>query len=152
MKNLLLLATTFFCLFIFNSCNQSQEQEISPTTFDSEDSTIAKPSNDEDDLMMKIMNKEIKTPMDSTMSKKCFDYMKTNYSLMNKILDNPVSSNKEMAQVAMANFVLCVNSIELLEKSKSALSFDMINELETYKNNLELVEPRIIKLYQNSQK
>ena len=88
--------------------------------------------------------------MDSAMSKKCFDYMKTNYSLMNKILRDPISS--EVAQVAMVNYVICVTSIELLKKSKVVLTVDMKNELETYKNNVELVSPRIISLYQNSQK
>jgi len=152
MKNLLLIATTFFCLFTFINCNQSQQNQISSPTIDSVDSTISNPSNDEDDLMMKIIKKEIKTPMDSALSKKCFDYMKTNYSLMNKILDNPISSNKEMAQVAMTNFLICVNSVELLEQSKVVLTVDMKKELETYKNNVELVRPTIVSLYQNSQK
>jgi hypothetical protein len=71
---------------------------------------------------------------------------------MNKILNDPISSNKEMAQVAMANFLICVNSIELLEQSKVVLTIDMKKELETYKNNVELVRPTIVSLYQNSQK
>ena len=98
------------------------------------------------------MKKEIKTPMDSAMSKKCFDYMKTNYSLMNKILNDPISSDKKVAQVAMANYMICVNSIELLEKSKMVLTIDMKNELETYKNNVELVSPRVFDLIKSIQK
>ena len=151
MKTLLFIAT-LFCFFIFNSCDQSQENRISSPSIESIDTTTSNSSNNEDDLMMKIMKKEIKTPMDSAMSKKFFDYMKTNYSLMNKILNDPISSDKKVAQVAMANYMICVNSIELLEKSKVVLTVDMKNELETYKNNVELVSPRIISVYQNSQK
>ena len=151
MKTLLFIAT-LFCFFIFNSCDRSQENRISSPSIESIDTTTSNSSNNEDDLMMKIMKKEIKTPMDSAMSKKCFDYMKTNYSLMNKILNDPISSDKKVAQVAMVNYMICVNSIELLEKSKVVLTVDMKNELETYKNNVELVSPRIISVYQNSQK
>jgi hypothetical protein len=105
----------------------------------------------EDSIMIKIMKNEIKTPMDSVMSKKCFDYLKTNYSLMNKILNDPISLNKEAAQVAMANYLICMNSIELLEKSKMVLTIDVKNELETYKNRIELVSPRIFDLYKSIQ-
>ena len=151
MKNLLLLATNIFCFFTFNSCNRSQQHPIPSTTIASVGSTVSDSSNDGDGLMMKIMNNEIKTPMDSAMSKKCFDYLKTNYSLMNKILNDPISSMKEVAQVAMANYMICVNSIELLEKSKLVLTIDMKNELETYKNNVDLVTPRILDLNKSIQ-
>ena len=148
-KTMTIFGAILFASFILTSCVQSQENGISSPSIDT---TTSNSSNNEDDLMMKIMKKEIKTPMDSAMSKKCFDYMKTNYSLMNKILNVSISSNKEVAQVAMANYMICVNSIELLEKSKVVLTVDMKNELETYKNNVELVSPRIISMYQNSQK
>jgi hypothetical protein len=164
MKNLLLLATIFFVFFTFNSCNQSQQDGIPSPTINSEDSSspkrinwrnwppmVSKSSNNEADLMMKIINNEIKTPMDSAMSKKCFDFMKTNYSLMNKILNNPISSKKEMAEIAMVNYLICVNSIELLEKSKLVLTIYMKNELETYKNNVELVSPRILDMTKSFQ-
>ncbi len=113
-----------------------------------------KSSNDEiyGDFMMKIIEEKIQTPMDSATALKCFECMKTNYSLMNKILNNPISSNNQVAQVAMANYMICANSIELLEKSKMVLTIDMKNELETYKNNVELVSPRVFDLIKSIQK
>jgi hypothetical protein len=106
----------------------------------------------EDDLMLKIINKDIKTPMDSTLAIRCFNYMKVNYSLMIKIIDSKLSSNKEMAQVAMANYIICTNSIELLEKSSGVLTKSTRNEIKGYKSKLEPVSLRIFDLYQSSLK
>ena len=109
-------------------------------------------SSIEDDLMVKIINKEIKTPMKQLLAKRCLDYMKTNYSLMNKIIDDPISLSKKGSEIAMANYVICINSLELLEKSKDSVTNEMKTEIQELKYNLELVRPRILRLYDNTQK
>jgi hypothetical protein len=109
-------------------------------------------SSIEDDLMVKIINKEIKTPMDQLLAKRCLDFMKTNYSLMNKIIDDPISLSNKGSELAMANYVICINSLELLEKSKDSVTNKMKTEIQDLKYKLELVEPRILRLYENTQK
>jgi hypothetical protein len=106
----------------------------------------------ENDLMVKIINKEITTPMDQLLAKRCLDYMKTNYSLMNKIIDDPISLTNKGSEIAMANYVICINSLELLEKSIDSVTSEMKTEIQVLKYKLELVSPRILQLYENTQK
>jgi hypothetical protein len=130
-------------------CNGNLEKPISSTLSKVADSTELNSSEEGDDLMMKIAKKELKIPMDSSTANKCFDYMKTNYSLMLKIINDPISSNEKVAQVAMANYLICVNGIELLEKSEKTLSLKMKNEIEAFKKDLERVNSKMQSLYQN---
>ncbi len=106
----------------------------------------------DDDLMMKIINKDINIPMEHNMAKRCFEYMKTNYGLMNKIIDDPISLTVKGSEIAVANYVICINSLELLEQSKDSLTNEMKDEIQNYKYKLELISPRIMKLYQDFQK
>ena len=106
----------------------------------------------DDDLMMKIINKDINIPMGHYMAKRCLEYMKTNYGLMNKIIDDPISLTVKGSEIAMANYVICINSLELLEQSKNSLTNEMKDEIQNYKYKLELIRPRIMNLYQDSQK
>lgn len=133
-----------------SACDQSQydlsrqqpkKKEIPPNQPDS-----VTPAT-EDDLMMKLINKEIKAPMDSLMTVKCFNYMKTNYSLMTKLMESPFTTNKDVAKVAMVNYAICINVIDLMEKSPKSVTGDMKNELKNYKNKIDLMSPKFLELY-----
>jgi len=115
-----------------------------------------KKTNDEldGDLMMKIIEQKIKTPMDSSMTIKCHAYLKNSYSLMIKLLNDTEAQNEAMKitdldlnTLIMSNYLVCDNAIILLEKSTTSMSNNMQKELIEYKKNLQLVGDRVMNLY-----
>lgn len=113
-------------------------------------------SNDEiyGDFMMKIIEKKIQTPMDSATALKCFDFLKINYSLMMKLLNEKNNyeetiniSGENYRTLIMTNFLVCENAIDLLEKSENVLNKNIQNELIDFKEKIKFVNQRVIDLY-----
>jgi hypothetical protein len=106
------------------------------------------------DLMMKIIEQKINTPMDSAMTLKCNAYLKTCYSLMIKLLNDKDAqtevrkiSDLDLSTMIMSNYLVCENAIVLLEKSTISMNNQMQKELIEYKKKLELVSDRVMNLY-----
>lgn len=106
------------------------------------------------DLMMKIIEQKINTPMDSAMTLKCNAYLKTCYSLMIKLLNDKEAqtevrkiSDLDLSTMIMSNYLVCENAIVLLEKSTISMNNQMQKELIEYKKKLELVSDRVMNLY-----
>lgn len=103
------------------------------------------------DLMMKIIEQKIDTPMDSTMTLKCNAYLKTCYSLMIKLINYEEAQTEvveitelDLSTVIMYNYLVCENAIVLLEKSKISMNNEMQEELNEYKNKLQQVSDRVM--------
>ena len=106
------------------------------------------------DLMTKIIEQKINTPMDSTMTLKCNAYLKTFYSLMIKLLNDKEAQNEagkitdlDLSTMIMSNYLVCENAIILLEKSTISMNNHMQKELIEYKKKLQLVSDRVMNLY-----
>ena len=107
------------------------------------------------DLMMKIIEQKINTPMDSAMILKCNAYLKICYTLMIKLLNDKEAqtearkiSDLDLSTLIMSNYLVCENAIVLLEKSTISMNNPMQKELIEYKKKLQLTEDRVMNLYQ----
>ena len=80
--------------------------------------------------------------------------MKTNYSLMMKLLNEKNNyeetiniSGENYRTLIMTNFMVCENAIDLLEKSENVLNKNIQNELIDFKEKIKFVNQRVIDLY-----
>ena len=108
----------------------------------------------DNDLMMKIIEQSINTPMDSAMTLKCNAYLKTCYTLMIKLLNNKEAqaeakkiTDLDLNTMIMSNYLVCENAIVLLEKSTISMNNHMQKELIEYKKKLQLISERVMNLY-----
>ena len=108
----------------------------------------------DNDLMMKIIEQSINTPMDSAMTLKCNAYLKTCYTLMIKLLNDKEAqaeakkiTDLDLNTMIMSNYLVCENAIVLLEKSTISMNNHMQKELIEYKKKLQLISERVMNLY-----
>ena len=91
-------------------------------------------SSNTDDLMMKIIEKDIPTPMDSATAMDCLDLMQTSLGLSQKIMGPGGISNTEQGNlVGMSCVLVCENGLALYEESKSKLPQNVVNGFEDFK-------------------
>ena len=71
---------------------------------------------------MKIIKRQISTPMDSLTSAKCLDKLIPNTSMLKKLINSEFSSSEQGKKVVLRSFALTLNGLELLRKSKDSLT------------------------------
>jgi hypothetical protein len=86
------------------------------------------------DLMLKIIEKDIPTPMDSATAAQCLDLMQTSFELSQKITGpGGISDSEQGKLVGMSCLLVCENGIELFEESKAKLPKNLVNAFKEFK-------------------
>jgi hypothetical protein len=151
-KVTVILATFLLSSVILTSCGgDSEKKGVSKKIPDKEENKKSTNNELDDDLMMKIIEKKINTPMDSAMTIKCFEYLKTSYGLMIKLLEDVEAQNEakkrtdmDLNTLIMSNYLICTNAIDLLDKSIISMNSNMQTELVEYKKKLEIVGEKVM--------
>lgn len=86
------------------------------------------------DLMLRIIEKDIPTPLDSATAAQCLDLMQTSLGLSQK-LKGPggISDTEQGKLVGMSCFLVCENGIALFEESKAKLPKNLVIAFEEFK-------------------
>jgi hypothetical protein len=124
--------------FSLNSNNYSDsyeyEQNDLNNSLQEENYNSLDSSSNSDDLMLKIIEKSIPTPMDSATAMECLELMKTSHGLSQKIMGpGGISDTEQGNMVGLSCILVCENGIAIYEESKSKLPKNVVNEFESFK-------------------
>ena len=130
---LIIFIAVLLSLSLSNNDYEENQGELNYDLQEENYNTLDSSSNT-DGLMMKIIEKDIPTPMDSATAMQCLDLMQTYLGLSQKIMGPGGISNTEQGNlVGMSCVLICENGIALYEESKSKLPKNVVNSFEDFK-------------------